>query len=60
MAMYEELAECLHALGRTDEAKPYFLRSHELLSKDPWFVENEAKRIDRLAELGQGDLSPSN
>ena len=29
--VYEELAECLHALGRADEAKPYFRRAHELL-----------------------------
>ena len=50
--VYEELAECLHALGRTDEAKPYFRRAHELLSKDAWLVESEPKRIERLAELG--------
>ena len=52
--VYEELAECLYALGRTDEAKPYFRRAHELLLKDPWLRENEPKRIERLGELGTG------
>ncbi len=53
--VYEELAECLHALGRSDEAKPYFRRAHELLSKDAWFVEGEAPRLARLATLGGAD-----
>ena len=52
--VYEELAECLHALGRTDEAKPHFRRARELLLKDPWLSENEPKRIERLGELGTG------
>ncbi|MEE8154858.1 MAG: tetratricopeptide repeat protein [Phycisphaerales bacterium] len=50
--VYEELAECLHALERSDEAKPYFRRAHELLSKDAWLVESEPQRIEHLAELG--------
>ena len=50
--VYEELAECLHALGQTDEAKPYFRRAHELLSKDTGLVESKPQRIERLAELG--------
>ena len=53
--VYEELAECLYALGRLDEAKPYFRRAHELLSKDAWFVEGEAPRLARLAMLGGVD-----
>lgn len=53
--VYEELAECLRALGRGDEAKPHFRRAHELLSKDPWFVEGEAPRLARLAMLGGVD-----
>ncbi|MEE9131687.1 MAG: tetratricopeptide repeat protein [Phycisphaerales bacterium] len=52
--VYEELGECLHALGRTDEAKPSFRRAHELLSKDAWLVESEPQRIERLGELGKG------
>ena len=51
----EELAECLHTLGRSDEAKPYFRRAYELLSKDPWLVEGEAPRLARLATLGGVD-----
>ena len=53
--VYEELAECLHALERTDEARPYFRRAHEFLSKDAWFVEGEAPRLARLAMLGGVD-----
>ena len=53
--IYEELAECLHALERTDEARPYFRRAHELLSKDAWFVKGEAPRLARLAMLGGVD-----
>ncbi len=48
----EELAECLHALGRVDEARPWFLRAHASLSADPWMVKNEADRLARLAALG--------
>ncbi len=50
--VYEELAECLYALGRNDEAKPYFRRAYKILSKDAWLTESEPKRIERLAELG--------
>ncbi len=53
--VYEELAECLHAHGRTDEAKPHFRLAHELLSKDAWFAESEAPRLARLAMLGGVD-----
>ncbi len=51
----EEIAECLHALGRTDEAKPYFHREHDLLSQDVGLVQNEAERIERLRRLGHPD-----
>ena len=53
--IYEELAECLQALGRTDEARAHCLRAHELLSKTAWFVEGEATRLARLAMLGGVD-----
>lgn len=53
--IYEELAECLQALGRMDEARAHFLRAHELLSKNAWFVEGEATRLARLAMLGGVD-----
>ncbi len=51
--VYEELAECLHALGRDTEAQPYFALAYEELSKDAWLVNNEAARLERLKELGK-------
>ncbi len=51
----EELAECLHALGRNNEAKPYFKRACDLLSQDTWLVEAEPQRINRLCALGRAD-----
>ncbi len=48
----EEIAECLHALGRADEAKPWFARAYADLSQDPWMMSNEAERMARMAELG--------
>ncbi len=47
----EELGECLHALGRTDEARPHFAAAYAALSKDSWMVANEAERLTRLKEL---------
>ena len=49
---YEELGECLLALGRAQEAKPQFARAYELLSTDEWLVKNEASRLARLKKLG--------
>jgi tetratricopeptide (TPR) repeat protein len=49
----EEMGECLLALGREKEAKPHFKRAYELLSKDPWLVESEPKRLERLKKLGE-------
>jgi tetratricopeptide (TPR) repeat protein len=34
--IYEELGECLLALGQADKAKPYFAKAYELLSRDSW------------------------
>lgn len=50
--VYEELAECLLALGRPADAAPHFARAHELLSADAWLAANEAPRLARLAQLG--------
>ncbi len=50
--VYEEIAECLTALGRTDEARPYFARAYETLSRDPWLAESEPARLERLRDLG--------
>ena len=50
--VYEEIAECLAALGRDDEARPYFARAYEALSRDPWLAESEPAHLDRLRDLG--------
>jgi len=51
--VYEELAECLLALGRPDEARPHFAKAHALLSADPWLQKNEPERLQRLEEMGR-------
>lgn len=50
--VYEEIGECLLALGKKEESKTHFRRAHELLSEDPWLAKNEAERLERLKELG--------
>jgi tetratricopeptide (TPR) repeat protein len=50
--LFEELAECLHAQGKTDDAQPYFRRAYEELSKDLWLAEREPQRLERLKQLG--------
>jgi tetratricopeptide (TPR) repeat protein len=50
--VFEELAECLLALGHPAEARPYFARAYAELSRDPWLVEGEPERLDRLKMLG--------
>lgn len=51
--VYEEIAENLEALGRADEARPYFARAAQELGKDPAFASNEAARLQRLTERGR-------
>ena len=48
----EEIGECLLALNRPKEARPYFARSYTVLSQDSWLVEHEPDRLNRLKELG--------
>jgi len=48
----EELGECLLALGRPDEARPYFAQAHQQLSQDVWLQANEPERLARLRGLG--------
>jgi tetratricopeptide (TPR) repeat protein len=50
----EELAECLYALGRIEEARPYFAKAYELLSQDEWVAADTA-RIQRLQTLSSSD-----
>ena len=50
----EELGECLLALGREEEARPYLRAAYEHLSKNEWLVESDPARIERLRALGGG------
>ena len=50
--VYEEIGECLLIRGETEEAKGYFKKAYELLSKDVWLQANEKERLERLKELG--------
>ena len=47
----EEIGECLLALGRPEEARPYFAAAHAALSRDPDFTLREPDRLRRLHEL---------
>jgi len=49
----EEIAECLLALGRTAESRPYFAQAYALLSQDIWLVAQEKERLARLKQLGE-------
>ncbi len=46
--VFEEIAENLAALGRMDEARPYFEKAFVELGKDEWFAKNEAARLAAL------------
>jgi tetratricopeptide (TPR) repeat protein len=50
--VFEELAENLLALGQPDAAQPYFALAYAGLSQDPWLVEQEPARVQRLKTLG--------
>jgi tetratricopeptide (TPR) repeat protein len=48
----EEIGESLLALGREDEARPYFMQAYDVLSADGWLADNEPDRLARLSALG--------
>jgi tetratricopeptide (TPR) repeat protein len=48
----EELGECLLALDRRVEARPYVARAYSELAQDPWLAEDEPTRLERLKQLG--------
>lgn len=50
----EEIAECLLALDRLDEARPYFSEAFDALSQDSWLAGKEPDRLARLKALGEG------
>jgi tetratricopeptide (TPR) repeat protein len=49
--VYEEIGECLYALGKPGEARPSFRRAYELLSQIDW-VAGDTDRVERLRTLG--------
>ncbi len=51
--VFEELAECLLLQGHDIEAKTYFKKAYEILSKDIWLKANEGGRLERLKDLGE-------
>ena len=51
--VFEEIGECLLALNRVDEARPFFLKAYEHLLQDSWLAQNEPERLVRLKELGR-------
>lgn len=50
--VFEELGECLLALGHVDASRPYFAEAHKMLAQDPWLREGEPVRLARLQRLG--------
>jgi tetratricopeptide (TPR) repeat protein len=49
----EEIGECLLALGRAEEARPWFGSAHAALARDAWLAANEKPRLERLRRLAQ-------
>jgi hypothetical protein len=52
------LGECLLALDRRVEARPYFARAYSELAQDPWLAEDEPTRLERLKQLGSEAAIP--
>jgi tetratricopeptide (TPR) repeat protein len=50
----EEIGECLLAMDRAEEARPYLARAAALLGSDARLAEHEPDRIARLRRLGTG------
>ena len=48
----EEIAECLLALGRSDEARPFFAAAYAELQGDLNLQADEPERLERLRALG--------
>lgn len=51
--VYEEVGECLLALGQPEAARPYAARAYELLSRDAGLVATDAVRLQRLKEMAE-------
>ena len=50
--VFEEIGECLLALGRDDDARPFFVRAYAELSDDLRLQTDEPERLERLRSLG--------
>lgn len=48
----EEIAECLTALDRSDEARPFFAQAYQHLVTDLWLAEQAPAWLARLKSLG--------
>lgn len=46
--VFEEIGECLWALGQAEVARPYFAQAYEQLSQVGWLVRTEPERLERL------------
>ncbi len=51
--LYEEIAECLQNLKRTEEAQRYFARAYRELSAEGRVVDRHPLHLKRLKELGK-------
>ncbi len=51
--VYEEIGECLLAMGDAAGSRANFALAYELLSADPWLAANEPERLRRLRLLAQ-------
>lgn len=51
----EEIGECLLALQRDKEARPYFKKAYEVFCQDEWFMEHETDRLKRIKKLGDAE-----
>ena len=49
--VFEEIGECLLALGRNDEARSFFARAHAKLADDVRLQTDEPERLERLRSL---------
>jgi tetratricopeptide (TPR) repeat protein len=49
--VYLELAECLQALNRHEEAKAFFESAHKELSADGWYSDNKSAELSRMIFL---------
>lgn len=51
--IYEEIAENLLSLGKSEAAHIYFSKAWQLLSQDSWMQKHEVKRLERLKLLSR-------